>query len=274
MAQKTRDFEEITMMRLLFAMVLMGVACMGQAEIRTEELSYTVADVEMKGFIAWDDAIEGERPGVLVVHEWWGNNEYPRMRAKMLAELGYTALALDMYGGGQTAEHPKDAGAFMTSVIEDMEIGRKRFEVAHELLKAHATVNAEKTAAIGYCFGGGVVLHMARMGADLRAVASFHGSLGLAKAPGAGQMRARVVAYNGEADPFVSAEAIAGFKAEMEAAGAQYDLIQFPGAIHGFTNPKATENGQKFGIPLRYNQLADESSWAHMQLVLKESFAD
>ncbi|NND43686.1 MAG: dienelactone hydrolase family protein [Xanthomonadales bacterium] len=262
------------MKQFLLAAILMGAASMSHADIRTEEITYSGGGVEMKGYLAWDDAIEGERPGVLVVHEWWGHNEYPRKRAEMLAELGYTALALDMYGAGKTADHPNDAGAFMNAVLENMEAGRARFEAAHELLQAHATVDATRTAAIGYCFGGGVVLHMARMGADLRAVASFHGSLGMAVAPGVEDMNTRVVAYNGEADPFVSEEAIASFKAEMEKAGAHYDFIQLPGAIHGFSNPAATETGEKFGLPLKYDALADEASWAHMQLVFKQAFGD
>jgi len=262
------------MLRLFICLVLMGSAAMASAEIRTQEVNYSGGGVDMKGFLAWDDSIEGERPGVLVVHEWWGHNEYPRNRAKMLAALGYTALALDMYGDGKTAAHPSDAGALMNAVLENMESGRARFEAAHELLKNHATVDAGNTGAIGYCFGGGVVLHMARMGADLKAVASFHGSLPMASAPGVEQMHTRVVVYNGEADPFVSAAAIAAFKAEMEAAGADYDFIQLPGAIHGFSNPGATDNGEKFGIPLKYSALADEASWAHMQLVFAEAFAD
>lgn len=262
------------MLRWVLLAVLTGYTTMTTAEIRTEELSYSSGGVELKGLLAWDDSIEGERPGILVVHEWWGQTEYPRMRAKMLAKLGYTALALDMYGDGKTAEHPQDAGTFMTEVVENMEAGRARFEAAHDLLKNHATVDATKTGAVGYCFGGGVVLHMARMGVGLKAVASFHGSLGLAEAPGGETMDTRVAAYNGEADPFVSEEAIAAFKAEMESAGADYDFIQLPGAIHGFSNPKATENGEKFGLPLKYDPLADEASWAHMQLVFAEAFAD
>jgi dienelactone hydrolase len=247
---------------------------MSQAEIHTEEITYSGGGAKMKGMLAWDDSQGGKRPGILVVHEWWGNNDYPRQRAKMLAELGYTALALDLYGDGRTAAQPDEAGAFMTAVLEDMEAGRARFEAAHDVLKSHPTVDAASTGAIGYCFGGGVVLHMARMGSDLNAVASFHGSLPLAVAPGVDQVSARVVAYNGEADPLISAEAIAAFKAEMEKTGAHYDFIQLPGALHGFSNPAATANGQKFGLPLQYSKLADEASWAHMQLVFQQAFSD
>jgi dienelactone hydrolase len=259
---------------MVFLAILMSYSVLSAAEIVTEEVSYSGGGVEMKGMLAWDDSIEGERPGVLVVHEWWGQTEYPRKRAKMLAKLGYTALALDMYGEGKVAEHPQDAGAFMNEVVQNLEAGRARFEAAHDLLKGHETVNAAKTAAIGYCFGGGVVLHMARMGADLKAVASFHGSLGMASAPGVEKMDTRVAVYNGEADKWVSAEAIAAFKTEMESSGADYDFIQLPGAIHGFSNPKATENGEKFGIALKYNAQADKASWAHMRLVFEEAFAD
>lgn len=262
------------MFRLFIAAILAGSANVSMAEIQTEEISYSSGDVNMTGFIAWDDSIEGERPGILVVHEWWGQTDYPRIRAKKLAKLGYTALALDMYGDRKIADHPQDAGAFMSEVIENMEAGRARFEAAHEILKNHQSVNAEKTAAIGYCFGGGVVLHMARAGVGLKAVASFHGSLGLANVEGPETVSTRVAVYNGEADGWVSADAIAAFKAEMESASIDYDFVQLPGAIHGFSNPAATKNGEKFGIPLKYNALADKASWAHMQLVFEEAFSD
>jgi dienelactone hydrolase len=262
------------MLRIILLTILTGGVNLAMAEIQTEEVSYSGGGVEMRGYLAWDPAIEGQRPGVIVVHEWWGHNAYPRKRAEMLAELGYTALAVDMYGDQRVADHPDSAGAFMTEVLKNMEAGRARFEAGLELLKAHPTVNPEKTAAVGYCFGGGVVLHMARMGADLDAVASFHGSLGMANAPGVEKMAARVVAYNGEADPFVSAEQIQGFVDEMEGAGADYQFVQLPGAVHGFSNPAATSNGEKFGLPLKYNALADEASWAHMQLLFQDVFKD
>lgn len=244
------------------------------ADIHTEEISYSAGGVTMKGYVAWDDAIEGKRPGVLVVHEWWGHNDYPRKRADMLAELGYTALALDMYGEGRTAEHPADAEKFMMEVVGNLDTARARFDAALEWLKAHPTVDPARTAAIGYCMGGGVVLHMARYGADLAAVASFHGNLRMAIAPeGEGaKVTARVVAYNGEDDSFVPAESIAAFHKEMKQAGADYQFINLPGAMHGFSNPDATASGAKFGLPLEYNALADESSWAHLQLLLQSVF--
>jgi dienelactone hydrolase len=242
-------------------------------KVRGETLNYTAGGVEMNGYLAFDEALEGPRPGVLVVHEWWGCNAYARKRADMLAALGYTALAVDMYGHGKTADNPDQAGQLMTGVLEDMASGRARFTAALEALQGQASVDETRVAAIGYCFGGGVVVHMARAGAPLAAVASFHGSLGLAKAPGPDTIKARVVAYNGEADSLVSADDLATFKAEMEAVGARWQLVQLPGALHGFSNPQATVNGEKYGLPLGHDELADQASWAHMQLVLREAFA-
>lgn len=262
------------MWRAVMLTLLMANGSLAMAEIQSSEITYTGGGVEMTGYLAWDDSIEGQRPGVIVVHEWWGQNDYPRRRARMLAELGYTALAIDMYGDRQIADHPDSAGAFMTAVIDNMEAGRARFEAGMDALKSHETVDASRLAAIGYCFGGGVVLHMARAGVGLAAVASFHGSLPLAEAPGPDQIDTRVVAYNGASDPFVNAEAIAAFEAGMQAAGADYQLVQLPGALHGFSNPAATINGEKFGLPLKYDALADQASWAHMQMVLREAFAE
>ena len=146
------------------------------ASMKTKEVTYSEGSTQMKGFLAWDDSISGKRPGILVVHEWWGLNDYARSRAKQLAELGYTALAVDMYGEGKTAEHPKDAGAFAASVMKDPQVALARFQAAMDALKSQPTVDPEKIAAIGYCMGGAIVLNAARQGIDLDAVASFHGS--------------------------------------------------------------------------------------------------
>lgn len=263
--------------RILTLTLTLGLSAGGSAlaDIETREITYAADGVEMTGYLAWDNELEGERPGILVVHEWWGQNEYPRMRARRLAELGYTALALDMYGDRKIAQHPEDAGAFMNASLSNLPAARARFDAGLEVLRAQPTVDAENIAAIGYCFGGGVVLHMARFGADLKAVASFHGSLGLGIAPAGkgGEVKARVVAYNGEDDPFVTQAQIDALLAEMEAAGADFQLINLPGALHSFTNPQATATGKEFGLPLVYNELADQASWAHMQLVFNKVFS-
>jgi dienelactone hydrolase len=245
------------------------------SDIQTREVSYQAGAVRMKGFLAWDGAVPGERPGVLVVHEFWGLNDYAKQRTEMLAELGYTALAVDLYGDGNIAADSKEAGQLMNQLLADLPECRARFQAALDLIKAHETVDESRTAAIGYCVGGGVVLHMARFGLDLDVVASFHGSLPLAipaQGEGATEVTARIVAYNGEDDVFIPAEAIAAFKAEMNRTGADYQFINLPGALHGFTNPAATEKGEKFNMPLRYDALADQCSWAHMQLLLQSTF--
>ncbi len=242
------------------------------ADIHSEEITYQGDGIEMKGYIAWDNQRQGPRPGMLVVHEWWGCNEYAQRRARMLAEAGYTGMALDLYGAGRVAANPDEAGGLMAGRTEDMEGTRSRFMAALERLKAHEMVDANRTGAIGYCFGGGVVTHMARMGAPLDLTGSFHGAIGLAAVDGPERIDCRIMVYHGEADVLIDDEQIAGFKAQMEKTGANYDFIRLPGALHGFSNPVATTNGQKYGLPLAYNPLADESSWAHLCLTCEEVF--
>lgn len=243
------------------------------SDIRGEEVSYTVGDVKLTGYLAYDAAKQGRRPGVLVVHEWWGHNDYVRDRATMLANMGYTAFALDMYGDGKQADHPGDAQKFMMEVLEDMPAGEARFRAAQKILQDHATTDTDHIAAIGYCFGGGVILHMARIGTDLDGVASFHGSLATSSPAEAGAVKARILVLHGAADPFVPAEQLDVFRAEMDAAGANYEVIEYAGAVHGFTNPGATSLGQKFELPLAYDAAADSASWAQMQIFLTEIFA-
>jgi dienelactone hydrolase len=242
--------------------------------IRSEEISYDAGGVEMKGYIAWNPEIGGERPGVLVVHEWWGNNDYARRRADMLAKLGYTGMALDMYGGGKTAADPDEAGQLMNGLLGDLETLRDRFNSALATMQAHETVDAGRSAAIGYCMGGGIVLHMARYGADLKAVGSFHGALplGVAAEGEGGEVTARVAVYHGEDDVLIPAEAVDDFRAEMKKTGADCLWVPLPTALHGFSNPAATGNGEKYGLPLRYDERADAASWNHFQLVLESAF--
>ena len=224
-----------------------------------------MVDRVLPGYRAGDDGIVGERPGVLVVHEWWGHNDYARKRAEMLAALGYTALALDMYGDGKVADHPDDAKAFMMAATSDGAALAARFDAAHDLLKAHATVNADQVAAIGYCFGGAVVLNMARAGKSLAGVVSDHGSLGTQAPAQAGQVQAAVLVFNGADDPMVPAEQVAGFEQEMRAANVDYELINYPGVKHSFTNPQADAFGQRVNMPLAYDAEADRDSWERTQ---------
>lgn len=253
-------------MRIAPAVILaVSFVSASKAAVVGQEVSYEVGDTTFNGYLATNDALEGQRPGVLVVHEWWGNNDYTRERADMLAELGYTALALDMYGDGKVADHPDDAGKFAGEVTSNMEAAEARFRGAMELLKEQPSVDGEQIAAIGYCFGGGVVLEMARRGVDLDAVASFHGSLGTNQPAQPGEVKARVAVFNGGDDPFATPEQIEAFKSEMDAANVDYTFVNYPGVQHSFTNPNATVNGEKFDLPLKYDAEADEDSWARMQ---------
>jgi len=162
----------------------------------------------------------------------------------------------------------------MNARIDDMEGTRARFMAALDTLKAHPSVDGDRTGAIGYCFGGGVVTHMARMGTPLNVTGSFHGAVGLAAMDGPDQIDCRIMVYNGEADVLIGDDQITGFKAEMAKTGAHYDFIQLPGALHGFSNPMATTNGQEYGLPLAYNELADQSSWSHLLLTLEDVFKE
>lgn len=234
-------------------------------QIHGEEVTYRADSTDLKGYLAYDSSIEGKRPGILVVHEWWGHNDYVRKRADMLAELGYTALALDMYGDGKQAEHPDDAGKFAMAVMQNIETGEKRFNAALELLKSQETVNPEHIAAIGYCFGGGVVLHMARIGTDIDGVVSFHGSLASLHKPEPGTVKAKILVCHGEADAFATQEQVDAFKQELDDAGADYTFITYPDAKHSFTSPEADAKAAEFNIPVGYNKAADEKSWQDMR---------
>ena len=259
------------MFRMIAAVVLgMAIAPL-QAAVVGKEVTYQAGDIVMKGYLAYDDAVTGKRPGILVVHEWWGHNSYARKRADMLAELGYTAMAVDMYGDGKTADHPDNAGKFATAVRQDQDMLQARFNAARHYLNNQETVDPELNAAIGYCFGGSVVLSMARSGADLDGVVSFHGSLG-GLPPVSDKVTAKVLVANGADDPFVSKDSIVIFKEDMEMAGVDFEFINYPGARHSFTSPEANVYGEKFGLPLEYNAEADKASWQKMQEFLDAVF--
>ena len=259
-------------MRPLLIALLLCCSTMAQAAIQTREVPYTAADgTRLVGYHAWDDAISGPRPGVIVVHEWWGLNDYAKRRARDLAALGYSALAVDMYGDGRNTQHPDDAKAFMNAALADPAIPKARFQAGLDLLKAQPQTDPARLAAIGYCFGGKVVLDMARQGMPLAAVVSFHGALVTATPATPGSVKAKVLVEHGAADSFITAEQIAAFKAEMDQAGADYRFVELPGAKHGFSNPDADAH-KGHGLDLGYQKEADERSWADMQALFKEVF--
>lgn len=262
-------------MKTLSILVLLALAAAGiaSAAIKGEEVTYSGGGVTMKGYLAYDDALKGNHPGVLVVHEWWGHNEYARNRARMLASLGYTALAVDMYGDGKQAAHPDDAGKFAGEVMSNMENAQARFTAAMQFLRQQKMTDPQRIAAIGYCFGGGVVLEMARRGVDLRGVASFHGSLSTKNPAQPGTVKASILVCHGGADSFIPPEAVEAFKKEMTDAKVDYTFLVYEGAKHSFTNPDADKYAKEFNLPIGYNAEADKKSWAALIDFLKKIFA-
>ena len=240
--------------------------------IREEEVSYAAGGTTCRGFLAIPEG-DGPRPAVIVVHEWWGLNDYIRDRARQMAELGYVGLAVDMYGDGRIGADPAAATELMGSVLGDIRLGEQRFQAAMDLLAARPDVDADKIAAMGYCFGGAIVLHEARIGMPLRAVVSFHGSLGSFHKPEKGGVRARVLVCHGAADALVPEEDVANLATEMQEAGADYRFEAYPDALHGFSNPEADANAAAFGMPIGYDASADQKSFASMQALFAEVFA-
>lgn len=258
-------------MKRLLSLLLLGLmSSAALAAVVGQEVEYRAGDTTLKGYIARDEALKGQRLGVLVVHEWWGHNDYARRRARMLAEMGYTALAVDMYGQGKQARHPDDAAKFAAEVSKNMPLAEARFQAALRLLQQQPNVASDHIVAVGYCFGGGVVLEMMRRGIPLDGIAIFHGSLAAKTHSTPGEISTKVLVANGGADPFVTAEQIAAFKQEMERANIDYRLINYPGAKHGFTNPDADSYGKAFNMPLAYHAEADALSWQELGLFLKE----
>ena len=249
--------------------ILIGAA---HAAVQGKDVSYEAYGVKLKGYLAWDDAVKTPHPGVLVVHEWWGLNDYARMRARMLAKRGYIALALDMYGNGKQAKHPDDAQKFSSAVMKNEAVAKARFEAALDLLKRQPGVDPQRIGAGGYCFGGGVVLNMARIGEPLRVVESFHGPLANDHPAEKGKVQARIASFTGQDDPFIPAKQVAAFREEMKDADVKALIVTYPGAEHSFTNPGATKYGKEFNLPLAYNAKADKDSWKKGMAFMAQAF--
>jgi dienelactone hydrolase len=248
---------------MMAALCAVAMAASARAAVKEEPATYQDGGTTMKGFVVYDDAIQGKRPGIVMVHEWWGITKHIRNEAQAFARQGYTAFIADMYGDTRTADNPKDAGALSGSVMKDPKVMEARFNAARTQLAQHATVDPAHIGAVGYCFGGAVVLNMARAGADLAAVSGFHASLGLnTPAPAPGTVKAKILILNGADDPFVKREQYDTLKKDLDAAKADYRIVEYPGAVHAFTNPEATELGQKFNLPLRYDEKVDREAKA------------
>lgn len=239
--------------------------------IKTEDVKYTADGNEMTGFVAYDENKKDKRPVVVIIHEWWGLNDYVKKRARDLAELGYLAFAMDMYGTGKKGENPEQAGALATPFYTDPQLAYSRIVTGMEQVKKMPQADSSKVAVIGYCFGGAMALNAARMGLPVKGIVSFHGGL-TGVPPSHEKTKAAILVLHGAADPFVPEEEVKKFKYQMDSANVAYTFIAYEGATHAFTNPDATENGKKFGIPIAYNAAADSASWKEMQTFFTKVF--
>jgi dienelactone hydrolase len=238
------------------------------AKLKEQDVDYSDTDTaKLHGYIVYDENIEGKRPVVLVVHEWWGLGDYEKRRARELAELGYIAMAVDMYGGNQKGNDPAEANKLSTPFYNNPALAKSRIDAALKVVKQNAMADTTKIGAIGYCFGGGVLLNTAKLGEDIDAVVSFHGSL-MGVTPQKGLTKANILVCHGNDDSFVPADQVAAFRKQMDSVEATYTFKTYPNATHAFTNPEATEKGKKFGIPIAYNAAADTASWNDMKAFL------
>jgi len=238
-----------------------------------EEIAYETDSTLMRGYLAHNSAIDEKKPGIIVVHEWWGHDDFARKKAEKLAELGYVALAVDMYGQGKTANHPEEAMAFSSKVMKNFDTAKARFEAAVETLKADKNVDNNKISAIGFCFGGSVALSMANTGANLDAVAVFHSGLGLPVMPNE-NLKAKLLIQNGAEDMMITDEQISTFKSQLDDVNANYEYIAYEGVKHSFTNKKADSLGKKYNLPLAYDKEAAEKSWEKMTLFLEKTYGN
>lgn len=240
-------------------------------QLKEENVNYEIDSLNMDGYVVYDSAITGKRPAVLVVHEWWGLNEYTKRRTRELAGLGYIAMAVDMYGNGQRADNPDLAGKLAGPFYKDPAMARAHFDAALNKLKTYKEVDTANIGAIGYCFGGGVLLNIARLGEPLKGLVSFHGSL-IGTPADKNLLKAKLLVLHGDDDKFVLPAEVATFKKQMDSIGASYTFKSYPGANHAFSNPDATAMGQKFKIPIAYNAAADTASWNEMKTFFTELF--
>lgn len=252
--------------------VLAVLASPAIAAIQSKAVDYEHEGAKLTGYLYWDDAVDGPRPGVMVVHEWWGLNDYARKRARMLAELGYVAFAADMYGDGKVTDKPEQAKTWMMEVTADVEGWVERAELGLAQLRNSPMVDPKRIAAIGYCFGGGTMLQMAYAGTDALGVVSYHGSMPAAPEESKGKIGTQILVFHGAADSFVAPEVVQNFQVKLQESDADWELVVFGGDVrHGFTNPDAG----KFGIDgLKYDAQSDKDSWTRTQAFFSDLFAN
>jgi len=257
--------------RFLFLLILVFVELppLADAKVQSQAVPYTYGETSFEGFLAWDDSVQGQRPGVLVVHEWWGLNEYARGRAEQLAAMGYVAMAVDMYGKGKVTTHPEKASEWAKITTGNVEEWLGRAQEGLRLLQANPKVDPTRLAAIGYCFGGATVMQLVYGGAPVKGVVSFHGSLPLPPNSETIPHSAKVLIAHGASDPFLAADHIRQFQAALDTAGIDWQMVLYSGAQHSFTNPSADQYGLKGA---KYHPQADQRSWIHMKQFFEELF--
>jgi len=255
-------------MKILLSILLISLSSvLSQAAVKTKIIDYKHSGKRLEGFLAYDDAIKGQRPGILIVHEWWGHGDYVRRRAKELAQLGYVAFALDMYGKGVMADNHKTAAKLSGVFRDNRKFMRKRAMAGLKVLKKFNRTQKRKIAAIGYCFGGTTVLELARSGLDLAGVVSFHGGLGTPHPEETKDVKAKVLICHGAEDGFTKPEDITAFQDEMHKAKVDWQMITYSDAVHGFTVKSA---GSDASDGIAYNEKADKRSWQAMKNFLNE----
>jgi dienelactone hydrolase len=254
---------------LVSVLVFFALSIPALAEVRTQTVEYKQGDVILEGCLAYDDASREKRPGVLVIHEWWGINDYVKGRVQQLAQMGYVAFAADMYGKGVRAANPADAGRLAGTYLKDRKLLRARVSAGLDLLKKHQFTDVQRISAIGYCFGGTTVLELARSGADIAGVVSFHGGLDTPDPNDAKNIKAKVLVLHGADDPYVPASQVLAFVDEMRKAGVDWQLVMYGGAVHSFTNPESGNDPSKGAA---YNEKADRRSWQAMKDFFGEIF--
>lgn len=241
------------------------------SHLQIENTTYSADGKTMDAYIAYNDSLQGKRPAVLVIHEWWGLNDYAKSRARQLADLGYVAMAADMYGNGDTASDPQGAMKLAGPFYQNPQLTKSRVDAALAKLKTLPQVDTNNIAAIGYCYGGFVVLNAAKLGADLKGVVTFHGDLS-GVTPDKKLLKAKILVLHGEADTLVKPAVVNQFKHQMDSIGADYTFKSYPNAKHAFTNPNADAVDNKYHIGVGYNREADKQSWEAMKEFLQKLF--
>lgn len=258
------------MRRALMALPIFVFFSNAHAAIQTRTVDYKQGDTTLKGYLAWDDASDAKRPGIMVIHEWWGLNDYVKHRAEQLAQLGYVAFAADIYGEGKTTTDPQQAGQWSGQFRQDPALAQARLQAGLDQLKSQKQVDGEQLAAMGYCFGGTMSLHLAFSGAPLKGVVSFHGGLAGLPLGEVGKVKGEVLICNGAADTMVKTQDAEALQSALEKANVKWTFVNYSGAKHAFTNPQADQ----FGLPgIAYNQRADQQSWQHMRSFFESIFA-